>query len=67
MKAVKTHTLNHPELVSDVPIPSIDGFPGYALVKISHVGVQRCDVEFSHNPYCFTPGSKIFPAPFPTP
>lgn len=45
MKAVKTPTLGHAQ-VQDVPIPTLAGKPGFALVKTSYVGIGPSDNLF---------------------
>ena len=43
MKAIRTTTLGHCEVVDGLPIPSVADLPGFVLVKTSFVGIHHCD------------------------
>ena len=59
MRAIKTISLGHAEVVTNLPVPEIKGFPGYALIKTSHVAINMCDNQFTSNPFCFVEGLTI--------
>lgn len=53
MKAIKTVALGRAEVVDNVPIPSLEGFPRFALVKPKYSGVNPCDFAFTDYPMVF--------------
>lgn len=46
MKAIKTVAVGRAEIV-DAPIPSLDGYPAYVLVKTSYVALNQCENIFT--------------------
>jgi len=58
MKALKTASLGRAE-VQDTPIPSIQGHPGYVLVKNKYTGVNPSDYLFTDTDWIFVKGITV--------
>ena len=57
MKAIKSVSLGHAQVIDDVPLPKV--LPEYVLVQVTHVAVNPADYLYTDLEMVFIPDATI--------